>query len=706
MPSSSELQDLMRATARNLVYTVAGLYLVWHSIATVGYPRLFSPSLWTISIYMFALTGLTIRLMKKNYLPGQIFWLMGLSGAVTLAFFIYGRVEILLLLIALPLMTVVTLGPSYAAAIIAFSGILAWALIHASGQPPMYIAIILLGSAFTAVFGWSVSSNLMAALNAASYHYNEATRLLEETRDHRAEISRMLKDRNQVNYQLERMNEMLSAARAQAEEARENRSRFMLAVSHELRSPLNFIIGFSDLMVNAPETYAPLENWPSGLYDDAQEIYTSSRHLLRLINDILDMGKIDASQMSLYREKASIAQVIGDVRDMLSSAFEKKGIELRLEVPPNLPPVSMDTTRIRQVLLNLLNNGLRFTDQGSVTLRVENQPESLLISVSDTGAGIAASDLPKVFDEFRQVGEENWRRRAGSGLGLYISRQFVELHGGTLRVESRLGEGTRFEFNLPLEATPLVTAPGQPASRPPEHKNRLLLAISPRAEDFSTLQRELDGYELVHLTESAQAAEAALRHYPRAILLSTEADPLPTESLPYVLPVIRLALPHSGLQADNVYAHLVKPLRRKTLLKTLANLQIEINSLLVIDDDPAMLRFIRQALRAEKREIQLFAAASAAEASDLLTKTSPSAILLDLELPDMNGQIWLKNLPPAYAHLPVIVVSAQDAAEIVTSAPSSLLAISLQRPLRPAELGKNLRALLENIPPQYPVKKL
>ncbi len=155
-----------------------------------------------------------------------------------------------------------------------------------------------------AIFGWSLSSNLFDALEAASYHYSEARRLLGETQYNQAEISRILKDRNQVNYQLERMNEMLKFSRTQAEEARENRNRFMLAVSHELRSPLNFIIGFSDLMVNAPETYAPKSNWPAGLYDDIQEIYTSSKHLMRLINDILDMGKIDVGQMSLYRAKS------------------------------------------------------------------------------------------------------------------------------------------------------------------------------------------------------------------------------------------------------------------------------------------------------------------------------------------------------------------------------------------------------------------
>ena len=135
--------------------------------------------------------------------------------------------------------------------------VIAGILFRSSDAPAMFTVGIFLGSIFTTIFGWGLSSNLLEALEVASHHYNDARRLLNETQDHQAEIGRMLKDRNQVNYQLERMNEMLKFSRAQAEEARENRNRFMLAVSHELRSPLNFIIGFSDLMVNAPETYAP-----------------------------------------------------------------------------------------------------------------------------------------------------------------------------------------------------------------------------------------------------------------------------------------------------------------------------------------------------------------------------------------------------------------------------------------------------------------
>lgn len=702
MPQSSELQELMRSTARNLVYTIAGLYLGWHFVATLGYPRLFSPSIWLVSVYMLGLVSVTLRLLKKRYILGQLVWLTGLAGAIGLGYFLYRRVEILLLLTLLPLASIVTLGLAYTLGVSLLIGLGAFFFFSLLGENQAYLLAIMAGSVFTALFGWGVSSNLLTALNVASYHYNEAKRLLEETRDHRAEISRMLKDRNQVNYQLERMNEMLAAARAQAEDARENRSRFMLAVSHELRSPLNFIIGFSDLMVNAPETYAALETWPPGLYDDAQEIYTSSRHLLRLINDILDMGKIGAGQMSLYREKASLEQVIEDVQSMLRGAFEKKGIALRVDLPPALPLVSMDTTRIRQVLLNLLNNGLRFTEQGSVSLQVQVLEAELLVSVSDTGAGIASEDLPKVFDEFRQVGEENWRRRAGTGLGLYISRQFVELHGGSMKVESRLGEGTRFMFSLPLEDAPTGALSSSSGAPLPPKENHLLFSVGFDEETHAALGRFLPGYTLLNFAESPQAAAGLLQHFPRAILLASQAAPLEASALPYALPVIRLALSKSGLQASNLRAHLVKPARRKTLLKALRSLPEPLNTLLVVDDDPAMLRFVRQALRAEGWNVRLLGAESAACASAVLEANPVDAILLDLELPDQNGQVWLNALPPAWKDIPVIVISAQDAAEISAPSPVNALEVNLARSLLPPETGLLLQKLLELFPPQYP----
>jgi signal transduction histidine kinase/CheY-like chemotaxis protein len=694
----SEFHELMRSTARNIVYSVSGLYMVWHIFATLFYPQRFSPSLWLISLYMLGIITLTLYLFLHRYLLAQAVWQIGLIVAILLAYIIYKEPNILLALAALPLIVVVSLGTPLTVLMLIVVNVIMATIVEYEQLPKIYNISLLIGSTFSATFGWGISSNLLSALNSASYHYHEMARLLEETQNHRAEVSRLLKDRNQFNYQLERTNEMLTFARAQAEEARENRNRFMLAVSHELRSPLNFIIGFSDVMVKAPETYMPLSAWPPGLYEDMQEIYISSQHLMRLINDILDMGKIEARQMLLYREKAQVEQIVADVRTLLESAFAKKKIALRTELPPNLPTVFVDTTRLRQVLLNLMNNGLRFTEHGNVTLRVRCNENDLIFSVTDTGPGIALEDLPKIFEEFRQVGEENWQRHSGTGLGLYISRQFVRLHGGDLRVESTLGQGTRFEFNIPLDFTAAETDIRYNHSKPAPCDNRLVLLVTPDTENGSTIQRELDGYILQTISDIPQALEKARQLFPRAILVNSAGSSLNPVDLPYDLPVVHFSLPSSGEKAGNVVACLTKPIPRQTLIESLP---AGANSLLVVDNDPVMLRLIRQTLH-ENKTSQILGAFTGVEALEMLEKHTFHAILLDLELPDMTGWEWLARLQekPHLAALPVIIMSAQD----LTPVGSDNLEVQLKRPLSLAELGRMLKAVLENIHPQYPVK--
>ena len=706
--TDSELHDLMRSTGQKLIYTIGGLYLVGHVIATLGFPQIFIPGIWALSFYMFTLVISSLILMQRRYLLAQIIWLGGLAGAIVLAFFIFKQFEIIFLLIAIPLLAVVTLGLPSATTSILVVVVISGIVLHNAGRPVILSAGIFLGSLFTTIFGWGLSSNLLEALDAAFYHYNDARRLLRETQSHQAEIGRILKDRNQVNYQLERTNEMLKFSRAQAEEARENRNRFMLVVSHELRSPLNFIIGFSDLMVNAPVTYAPLSGWPSGLYDDVQEIYTSSKHLMRLINDILDMGKIDAGQMSLYREKVHMDQIVADVRAMLANAFAEKGISLLMDLPSDLPPVFVDTTRIRQVLLNLLNNGLRFTDQGSVTLEIQKMDTHLLFNVIDTGTGIASEDLSKVFEEFRQVGDENWRRHAGTGLGLYISRHFVELHGGEMGVESTLGMGTRFFFTLPFDS-PVIDVPVSFEEIPVSGANPRILLLTPHPEDAETLQRALDGFVLQTVTNAEQAKEKVRELFPRAILVTADSGGLALSNLPYDLPVVTFSISRSVTAMQNLRARLVKPISRQALLRAIQSLGPQVHTLLIVDDDPAMIRFIKQSFRADGNTniatgYTLLSAFSGAGALAILRKNPVDAILLDLELPDIRGWDWLMSLQDKeeFSDIPVIIVSAQDLPQDDFVQGTHALELALNRPLMMHELGSVITSILENVLPQYP----
>lgn len=704
--SNSELHDLIRSVGKRVIYTIGGLYLAAHIIATLGFPDIFSPGIWAVSVYMLALVAASAYLVDRKYVFSQLLWLAGLAGAIMLAYVIFGHPAIVLSLVSLPLIAVVTLGGWGAFAAIVFISALAFVLSGMNAVPSGYGVGIMLGGIAVAVFGWSLSSSLLNALDAASYHYHEARRFLAETQEHRAEISRVLKDRNQINYQLERMNEMLAFARAQAEEAHENRNRFMLAVSHELRSPLNFIIGFSDLMVNAPHTYAPLSQWPAGLYDDVQEIYNSSKHLMRLINDILDMGKIDAGQMTLYRERAQAEQIIADVHEMMAVAFERKGLYFSVECPASLPPVFVDTTRIRQVLINLLNNALRFTDRGGVTLRVQNMDSHLLFEVIDTGTGIAPEDLPRVFDEFRQVGEENWRRHSGSGLGLYISRRFVELHGGQMGVESVQGQGTRFFFTIPYVAAVTGTfLPSEPVKL--VHENPAILLVTSHPGDADILKRSLDGYTIQVVENVEQVRQQVRDLFPRAILVAADSGPLDLQNLPYDLPVIYFPLPRSSPGIQNLRAHLVKPVTRQTLLEEIKSLGPNVHNLLIVDDDPAMVRFVQQSFRAGSQSgngYRLLTVFTGQEALETLQRQQVDAILLDLELPDINGWDWLRRIQSdeKLAQIPVIIISAQDAPRDVFLPGKNTLELTLRRPLSITELASVIKSALDNILPQYP----
>lgn len=707
----SDFADLVKSTARNLIFTLGGLYLCWHIIATLGFPQIFNPSIWIISVFMLGLVWFSLYLLERNYLLSQTVWLLGLSVGILIAFYLYHQPATLFLFMLLPLIAVVTLG--VVGMFVADLGIVFIVLMlpRFFPVPEGYTLALIIGGIFISLFGWALSSNLIEALDSAYYHYTEARRLLEETREHRAELSRVLKEMNHANYQLERLNEMLAFARAQAEEAREARNHFVLAVSHELRSPLNFIIGFSDLMVNAPTTYAPLESWPAGLYDDIREIYNSSKHLMRLINDILDMGKIDARQMTLFREKAHLDQIIAEVHQMVSSAFEEKGLWIKLEIPPDLPPVFVDTTRIRQVLLNLFNNALRFTDQGGVTLRVEKLEDSLRVNVIDTGVGIAPEDLPKVFTEFRQVGEENWRRRSGTGLGLYISRRFVELHGGKMGVESRLGEGSRFYFTLPLvappdELIPVATGGYRPV---PTQDNKFVLFVAPAHEQVQTIRQTLDEYVIQEITDIASLPAQVEQLYPRAVLIASQAGSISPQCLPYELPVIRIHLPHLASQVGSIHSYLLKPISRHALLDTLTSLGAHVRSILVVDDDPAMVQFITKAIQSVQLDkiepaYHLFSALSGDEAFKILTEYPIDAVLLDLELPDIHGWDWLAKLrqTPAFANLPVVIISAEEKPEATISPDGNVLELSLPRPLTMHETREILRVILNTILPRYP----
>ncbi len=245
---------------------------------------------------------------------------------------------------------------------------------------------------------------------------------------------------------LERKNEDLEAARLQAEQESQFKSKFLANMSHELRTPLNAIIGFSELLEQ--ELFGPLNDQQKSYLS---HVLVSGRHLLSLINDVLDLSKIEAGRVELTKERMAVRDVVHLVGDGVKPLAEKKGIALSLEIDEGLPELVADRLRLNQILYNLLSNGIKFTpDGGSVVLRAQQRGQSLIISVKDTGIGIKQADMPRLFREFERIGWGHGDKSEGTGLGLVLTKRLVEMHGGTISVQSEPGEGSVFTVQLPF----------------------------------------------------------------------------------------------------------------------------------------------------------------------------------------------------------------------------------------------------------------
>jgi signal transduction histidine kinase len=239
----------------------------------------------------------------------------------------------------------------------------------------------------------------------------------------------------------------------QLEVASQHKSQFLANMSHELRTPLNAIIGYTEMMADG--LYGEVGDKAQGVLERVQN---NGRHLLGLINDVLDLSKIEAGQLTLTVEQYSVADMVATVLSATESLARAKGLKLESAVPPGLPTGSGDARRLTQVLLNLVGNAIKFTDQGSVKVRAEQADDRFELSVVDTGFGIAPADQARIFDEFQQVDNTSTRKKGGTGLGLSISRKIVELHGGRITVESEMGKGSIFKVTVPVNVAPVKDA--------------------------------------------------------------------------------------------------------------------------------------------------------------------------------------------------------------------------------------------------------
>jgi signal transduction histidine kinase len=309
--------------------------------------------------------------------------------------------------------------------------------------------LLLIGiTGLSAMAKLSIHDTIAWALDAGAKS-NRREELLRATQ---VELQAAIYERERLNTQLQALNKDLDAARCAAETAYRSKASFMATMSHELRTPLNLIIGFSTAMVEHPEMY---DNQPlPQLYcDDVAEIRRSSKHLLGLINDILDLAKVEAGRLELHTKPISLDGLLHEALKTAEGLLIGRPIKLRREFEPGLAPVLADEVRVRQVLLNLLSNASKFTDAGEIGVGARSDDREVVVWVRDSGIGIAAEDQPRIFGEFEQVEHEESKQRGGTGLGLSICRWLIQMHGGRMWVESTIGKGSVFSFALPLVDT-------------------------------------------------------------------------------------------------------------------------------------------------------------------------------------------------------------------------------------------------------------
>ncbi len=306
-----------------------------------------------------------------------------------------------------------------------------------------------------------VTGELYQVTEWALLNYQRERKTTEALHENRELLERALKRSQVLGEELTKANQQLDAARQSAEEAKNFRGQFLANMSHELRTPLNAIIGFSKTMLSFPMMYDGQE-LPPTYRNDLTQIHRSGQTLLGLINDILDLSKVDAGKLEINMQRVELQPVFDSVLSTAQGLLGDKPVTLETELPESLPDVWADEARIRQVLLNLYSNAVKFTDKGSITLGLRENDLGVIISVRDTGSGIDPLYHEAIFEEFKQANNIGRDPRAGAGLGLAISRQLLDLMDGRIWLESSVGQGSTFSIQLQRYREGLV----QPRSRP------------------------------------------------------------------------------------------------------------------------------------------------------------------------------------------------------------------------------------------------
>ena len=473
--------------------------------------------------------------------------------------------------------------------------------------------------------------------------------------------------------ELARVTELAEEARQQAEGANRTKSSFLASMSHELRTPLTAIIGFSEMLLAEARDEGRNE-----AADDLQRIMDSARHLLNLINEILDLSKIEAQKMELHLERFEVATVIREVTNTITPLVKKKANKLVITTAPNLGSMFADIVKIRQNLLNLLSNANKFTDRGEVRLTVDRVTREggdfLRFVVADTGIGMSPEQLGRLFQAFQQADSSTSRKYGGTGLGLVISKKFSEMMGGRVWAESEEGKGSTFTLEIPAEvkkADTKVTA----KSTAPASATRTVLVVSP---DQSIQQ--LVGAAVVNSGCTLRLAPSgpeglALARALRPVLITLDSETVGPDGLSLMdqfksdpelaaIPVVMISKrdgeldPSSSLGAAEFLTKPVSPAELSRVLHRHLRFPPD-GHVLLVEDDPVLRELMTRTIENERCPVTV--AENGRRALELIRQNPPKLIFLDIMMPVMDGFQFLNefHLHKEWAHIPVVVLTAK-----------------------------------------------
>ncbi len=523
---------------------------------------------------------------------------------------------------------------------------------------------------------WMMTRPTQTALDWSWHSYSQLLARTEELRDRQGELARLSEELSEAVYRLEQANRELDRARRAADEARRLKADFAAMISHELRTPLNLIIGFGELLLQGLEV---LRGDPvvATFHADVEAIYRNACHLSGLVNDVLDLSQVEARRLALKRERVELAAIVEDATTTVATMLRDKHLSLEVSLAPDLPTLFVDRVRIRQILVNLLVNAVRFTESGNIRVAAERSGDEVVVSVTDTGVGIASDDLPRVFEEFQQFHQRDdapWRRQVGSGLGLSICRRFAELHGGTTRVTSEPGRGSTFYLTLPFAEN---VAPSQvgldPAAR---YRVRgeaepvgTIAVVSEDCDAAEVLQRYLPGYHVVPARGVDDLLGLAVQPL-RGVVTTTEDGRLLWERAraagsafpePPVARVSLLGTPRDSARRLGVAAYLLKPVDAESLVATLRRVAGEPRHLLIVEDEPEMARLLERIVGESFGSCVVELAGDGAAGLGLMRECAPDVVLLDLLMPGLTGYQVVEEMhrDARLRDVPVVVVTAR-----------------------------------------------